>query len=328
MIRAKGGAMKAMTDVDVTDVDLTGADLRLLDPKVANVLYHDRAAQDYDDKWSIQYDERTLDYAEARIRAVIEERRVFDCVLEVGSGTGFFLLHLWKGGWVRDGAATDISPGILDVCRRNAKEMGFDVDARVADAESLPFADDEFDLVCGHAFLHHIPDPSRCLREMVRVTKPGGTVLIAGEPTKGGHEIAETVKMITGGAIRQFRRTPFGRQWRPKDKSDAEREVAALESVVDLWEFEPERVAGMFEGAGLTNVRYVTEEFLSSMFGWMSRTLEGNAPDGLLGTRWAWFAYRNYLRLSRLDEGIMHWIVPARWYYNIVIAGEKPQTAT
>ena len=296
-----------------------------LDPKTANILYHDRAAADYDDKWSIDFDDRTLAYVEERLGGVMPEKVVFERALEIGAGTGFFLLNLYRGGWVKEGAATDISSGILEVCARNAESLGWEIETEAADAEALPFPDDSFDLVCGHAFLHHIPDPALCLREMVRVCRPGGTILIAGEPTKGGHALAEVVKRTTGRGLRVLRRVPvLGAGWRRPRKTAEEAELSALESVVDLWEFEPERVAGMAEGAGLANVRYVTEELLASVFGWTCRVIEGNAPEGLLGERWAWFAYTNYLRLSDLDARVMRRIVPARWFYNVVLAGEKP----
>lgn len=295
-----------------------------LDPKVANILYHDRAAEDYDDKWSIQYDERTLAYAEGRVFKVVPERRTWPRALEVGAGTGFFLLHLWKGGWVEVGAATDISPRILDRCAANATALGWEIETQVADAEKLPYEDDAFDLVLGHAFLHHIPDPGACLREMVRVCRPGGTVLIAGEPTQRGHQIAEVAKKLTSRGIDLLRLTPFGRGWKRRERTAEDKRTDALEGVVDIWEFDPERVAGMAEGAGLVDVRYETEELVSSMFGWFAKTVEGNAPAGLLDARWAWFAYRNYLRLAWLDENVLYPVLPKRWFYNIVIAGEKP----
>ena len=47
---------------------------------------------------------------------------------------------------------------------------------RVADAEGIPYDDDTFDLVVGHAVLHHIPDVEQSLREVLRVLKPGGTL--------------------------------------------------------------------------------------------------------------------------------------------------------
>ena len=64
--------------------------------------------------------------------------------------------------------------------------LGLDVDGRVADAERIPYDDDTFDLVVGHAVLHHIPDVDAALREVLRVLKPGGRFVFAGEPTKIG----------------------------------------------------------------------------------------------------------------------------------------------
>ena len=65
---------------------------------------------------------------------------------------------------------------MVEVARRNAADLGFDVEGRVADAESLPYPDDSFDLVVGHAVLHHIPDVELALREVLRVLKSGRPV--------------------------------------------------------------------------------------------------------------------------------------------------------
>ena len=69
---------------------------------------------------------------------------------------------------------------------RNAKALGFEIEGRVADAESMPYDDATFDLVVGHAVLHHIPDVELALREVLRVLKPGGRFVFAGEPTTLG----------------------------------------------------------------------------------------------------------------------------------------------
>lgn len=295
-----------------------------LDPKTANILYHDKAADGYDAKWSIQFDEHTLDYVEGRLARVLPEKRRFGRALELGSGTGFFLLHLYKGGWVSEGAATDISPKILEVCARNADEIGWSVETHVADAEKLPFPDDSFDLVCGHAFLHHIPDVGRCVREMVRVARPGATVLVAGEPTRDGHRIAQAAKWAARTPLKAALRLPgTGRFGKPK-RSAEEDELAQLEPHVDLWEFDPAHLSGVFEGAGLVDVRYECEELSSSVFGWTLKTIEGILAGDLFGARWAWFGYNNYLRLSAFDERVLYRVLPKRWFYNIVMAGEKP----
>ena len=90
----------------------------------------------------------------------------FERSLEIGSGTGYFSLNLLRAGVIGHATCSDISPGMLESLAENARELGFDVRTRPADAERLPFADASFDLVLGHAVLHHIPDLQRALRRV------------------------------------------------------------------------------------------------------------------------------------------------------------------
>src|SRR3954471_4425630 len=117
--------------------------------------------------------------------------------MELGSGTGFFLLNLMQGGVAQRGSVTDLSPGMVEVALRNAANLGLDADGRVADAERIPYDDDTFDLVVGHAVLHHIPDVPAALREVMRVLKPGGRFVFAGEPTKIGDAYARRLGQLT-----------------------------------------------------------------------------------------------------------------------------------
>ena len=82
--------------------------------------------------------------------------------LEVGAGTGYFSINLTQAGVIGSATATDISPGMLDRLAATAEELGLDVETVPADAEQLPFADGAFDLVLGHAVLHHLPSPRPC----------------------------------------------------------------------------------------------------------------------------------------------------------------------
>ena len=149
-------------------------------PKLANVLYHDWEASTYDAKWSISYDERCIAYARDRfVHVAGDEGWPYGDALEIGCGTGFFLLNLAQAGVLERGSVTDISPGMVAVAEKNAAELGIPVTGRVADAETLPFDDASFDLVVGHAVLHHVPDVERALREVLRVLRPGGRFVFA-----------------------------------------------------------------------------------------------------------------------------------------------------
>ena len=163
------------------------------DSKLAQVLYHDWEAESYDEKWSISYDKRCIDYARDLFDATVpvdEQRKLpYDRALELGCGSGFFLLNLIQAGVARRGSVTDLSPGMVKVATRNGENLGLEVDGRVADAEGIPYDDDTFDLVVGHAVLHHIPDVELSLREVVRVLKPGGRFVFAGEPTNAGETL-------------------------------------------------------------------------------------------------------------------------------------------
>src|SRR5439155_10987222 len=86
-----------------------------LDPKTANILYHDVAARCYDAKWAISFDERCIRYVRARAERMLPASR-YGRVLDVGCGTGFFIINLWLAGLVGEAHACDISPGMLAAC--------------------------------------------------------------------------------------------------------------------------------------------------------------------------------------------------------------------
>lgn len=98
-------------------------------------------------------------------------------ILEVGVGAGSDFLQ-----WVRAGTQAhgiDLTPeAIENVKQRLALYNLQAADLQVADAENLPYDDNSFDLVYSWGVIHHSPDTPKCLSEIVRVTKPGGTIKI------------------------------------------------------------------------------------------------------------------------------------------------------
>ena len=122
-------------------------------------------------------------------KALGREPATFGDALEIGAGTGYFSLNLRPAR--RDRAADRVPTsrrGCSTRSRATAAELGVEVRTVVTEAEALPFADDSFDLVFGHAVLHHIPDlerrlprvpprpaprrPDRLLRRAVALRRP------------------------------------------------------------------------------------------------------------------------------------------------------------
>lgn len=300
----------------------------LADPKLANVIYHDWEASSYDAKWSISYDERCIDYARGRFRRVAgRDGWPYRSALDIGCGTGFFSLNLVSAGVLaRDGVAvSDISPGMVEAAQRNAAALGLSVEGRVADAETLPFADASFDVVVGHAVLHHLPDVEQALREVLRVLKPGGRFVFAGEPTRCGDVIARQLSRLTWAASTRVTHLPGLSRWaRPKAELAESSRAAHLEAAVDLHTFAPDRLRRLAVSAGAVDVTVVTEELTAAWFGWPVRTLEYAVNPQRLGLRWAMFAYRGWLRLAALDERVLSHVVPAGLFYNALVTGIRP----
>ena len=296
------------------------------DTKLAQVLYHDWESGNYDDKWSISFDQRCIDYARDRFEAVADDTGwPYTRSLEVGAGTGFFTLNLMQAGVIVAGDVTDISAGMVEAARRNADNLGLSVQGKVADAETLPYDDDTFDLVIGHAVIHHIPDVELAFSEMRRVLKPGGRVVICGEPTRWGDFIARRLSRATWVAATNLTRLPPLRAWsRPREELDESARAAALEAVVDLHTFDPDTLARTVRRSGLVDVATVTEELTAAWAGWPIRTFEAAVPEEKLGFGWRMFAYRTWLRLGAVDQ-VLAKVVPDELFYNVSITGIKPQ---
>ena len=287
----------------------------------ANTRYHDVAADHYDAKWGIDFGAVGATQVTAKVRKALgHEPSQFGRALEIGAGTGYFSLNLLRAGLISEATCTDISPGMLATLQTNAEQLGLEVRTEPADAERLPFADESFDLVFGHAVLHHIPDLPQAFREFARVLADGGTVMFAGEPSRQGDRLARVPKRFATTIAPAWRRA-IGAGSAPTiaaGESDA-----ALEGVVDVHAFSPGELSRMARAAGLRDVRVSGEELLANWFGWTNRTLEATANPEEVPWAWRLYAYRGYLLLQRLDRRLLEPRLPPAIFYNLMLAARK-----
>jgi ubiquinone/menaquinone biosynthesis C-methylase UbiE len=109
------------------------------------------------------------------------EARPGDLVLETSVGTGLNYKYLPRGVRL---FGLDLSLAMLEYCQANLRRWGLDADLFQGNAETLPFADDSFDVVYHSGGINFFNDRAKAIREMIRVAKPGSCILIADETEK------------------------------------------------------------------------------------------------------------------------------------------------
>lgn len=296
-----------------------------------NTRYHDVAAAGYDSKWGIDFGPVGQAQVIGKLRKILDPahprvlERGFDRSLEVGAGTGYFSLNLLRAGIVREATCTDISPGMVRALDANARRLGLAVSSVRADAESLPFTGGSFDLVLGHAVLHHLPDLERGFAEFHRVLKPGGWIVFAGEPSRFGDRLAAVPKRGAVALAPAWRRAVRAAPPPPPPNGNGSTgdDDHGLERVVDIHAFAPEDLARHARAAGFADVRVRGEELLANWFGWFNRALEATADPADVPMLWRQYAFRGYLLLQRVDQRLLEPRLPPAIFYNLLLAARR-----
>jgi len=118
-------------------------------------------------------------------------------VLEVGAGTGPTLRLLKGNRAVTSYTGIDLSGGMLDQARPHTTGLPFPVTLRQMDAQHLDFPDAAFDSVTTSLTLCTVPDPALALREMARVCRPGGRVVLLEHVRPGNPLVGGALKLLS-----------------------------------------------------------------------------------------------------------------------------------
>jgi len=298
-----------------------------------NTRYHDVAADSYDAKWGIDFGEIGQAQVLGKLRKLLgsELSGGYHRSLEIGAGTGYFSLNLLQAGVVQEATCTDISPGMVETLAANAQRLRLSVRTTRADAESLPFADQSFDLVLGHAVLHHLPNLRRAFAEFHRVLRPGGRIVFAGEPSRVGDRIASLPKRGAHALAPVWRRligaspAPI----RPRPPADGGRAGLDprdhdLERFVDIHAFAPGDLSRHAKRSGFSDVTVRGEELAANWFGWFNRSLEASADPDDVPMLWRQYAFHGYLMLQRVDERLLEPLLPPAIFYNLLLTARRP----
>ena len=130
--------------------------------------HYAKLAPEYDTRWSY--------YVRATTDATLQRlpERLGD-VLDIGCGTGALLVRLREWGTATQLTGVDASAEMLAIAR---ERLPAEVSLHECWAEALPFEDDTFDTITSCNMFHFIRHPTAALKEMLRVLRPGGALVI------------------------------------------------------------------------------------------------------------------------------------------------------
>ncbi|MGB3920753.1 class I SAM-dependent methyltransferase [Methanothrix sp.] len=199
-------------------------------------------------------------------------------VLDVGTGPGFMALILAEMGF--DVTGVDISKGMIEKARENARAMGLQVDFRHADGEQLAFDDGSFDLLVNRHLLWTLPHPLDAVREWSRVLSGGGRILAI----DGAWFDPSLNAQIRRGISRAVSKISL--KSGPSIQSRFKEHYHSIKGDLPLYSHsQPERICNIFHEAGLSNISFrqlIEVQKLQDEKGSLLRRLEYHEPTFLV----------------------------------------------
>ena len=194
------------------------------------------------------------------------------------------------------------------------------METAACEASALPFEDESFDLVVGHAVLHHLPDLDAAFREFRRVLRPGGVVAFCGEPSRYGDRLPRCPSAAP---------TPWRPLWRALmgagPRAQRPRHEPARRTSWSRWwtctRSPPATSRRTPAGPASSDVRVGGEELAASAVRLGQPRAGGHRRARGHPLAWRLYAYRGYLLLQSLDRSLLEPRLPAALFYNLLISG-------
>jgi SAM-dependent methyltransferase len=171
-----------------------------------------RLSLDSTTEWNHRYEQQAKWTSDLRYYLYQEAKiKKGDRVIDVGCGTGVLIRELTKLGAYTYGLDVDW-PSLLYASEAIKNQLMIQ-----GDAHNIPSGNDFFDISLCHFVLLWLTNPEMCLKEMIRVTKPGGKVLALAEPDYGGRldypeHLSILGRLQTSSLLKQGANPNLGRQ--------------------------------------------------------------------------------------------------------------------
>ncbi|MFH1545573.1 MAG: methyltransferase domain-containing protein [archaeon] len=220
---------------------------RLENFKEKEMRFHDKHSEKYDEAHNLE--SKKIQFIHEDFLKYLSSLPKKALVLEAGCGTGKDLVEIREKGFRAVGF--DISRKMVEETGKKLKEKKFnDVKVFVGDAERIPFENELFDSVVMVATLHHLKNNEKGIREMSRVLKKGGTMIIGSEPNSWPYYFKKVKHSRVGRKIVSFFRKDYNVE-----------EVSIGDETTEG--FKEKELRKLFERNGLKVVKYNYVLFLS-----------------------------------------------------------------
>ncbi len=139
------------------------------------MIVFDKKANKYD-SWYQTPKGKLIDEVETSLAMELLQPQKGIKILDIGCGTGNYSIKLAKKGC--EVIAIDVSPKMLGIAIKKAKNQGLNIDFRIGQVEDLNFKDDSFDAVVSITAIEFFDDVEKGFKEMFRVAKNGAPIVV------------------------------------------------------------------------------------------------------------------------------------------------------